>query len=195
MITDGLPETYCLITLGETTSTFKATYFKALFQTKLCIFHRVNKCINTTSQIWLVLGMSQRKVNCQWWVLRFKIFRDLKNKPVSTGYMYTLPQKKHNFNFRIFLVTLDQGQWPRVLFGPNFTDLHSSTKEKLRFFWGRVYIPSWHGPDCPSVVAIVGVGHDNPPVVDLLLSTGYVCIQLSIHNCVHQMSPLVPFAV
>ncbi len=29
---------------------------------------------------------------------------------------YTLPQKKHNFNFRIFFtVTLDQGQWPRVM--------------------------------------------------------------------------------
>ena len=49
--------------------------------------------------------------------------------------MYTLPQKKRNFNFKIFHGdpgpgSVTPGHVQPGKFGPKFTDLHSSPKER-----------------------------------------------------------------
>ena len=66
-------------------------------------------------------------------------------KPSSRQLLYTLPQKKHNFNLPIFpgAPVVFFGQ---ITFGPKFTELHSFAKESLKgnfrkaaFLLGRVH--------------------------------------------------------
>ena len=75
------------------------------------------------------------------WLKKWQIVRNYSFTKISLKPLYTLPQK--NFNLQIFMVTLDQGQWPKVMptFGPKFTTYTPSKKKdnfrKVAFLLGK----------------------------------------------------------